>query len=216
MNFKDRDVIGSTLINFAFWGFLGGAVFNPIYAAITIGLTRVPLAALPRVLPTLGTQLMNNAGSEDLYIGLLGRLFIYMSFLLLAYGFVRLGGRLKPMMIFGGLISALLNIIPLLITFPSPWPTILSFIAVAGLFSGLIGWLYSLVRGRVDGNAMNLMSGWGSLLVVAVIGGLFSLNTVFAGYNTYIWGMVFSGSLGFLMTIGGLVMREHGPINDKS
>jgi hypothetical protein len=227
MNFKDKNNWGSALVNFAFWGFLAGAAYQLIFGGINAALAQAQAKGAPfsyafsaisniPALRAIGIGVASYVGPEMFYWNSLGQLFILASFLLVGYGLLRVSGQRKPLMIFGGLIAAVLNIIPVLHAFPAPFPNLLSILATGGLFVGLVGWVFTMVERPVDAATQNLLSGWGPILVVLVMGGLFDMKTMIGGYTSFDWAMVFSGCLGFLMMIGGLIVDETGPAGKKA
>jgi len=193
-----RNELASSMVGIGFWGFLGGGAFGLLFNALMSG---YPLHYI--VFP----EAVNWQNLASMSMMLL--------FIPVAYALVRVSGRLKPLIIVGGLFSAIFNIIPKMMLIPGPWTTIMSILASGGVFMALVGWMFSTVWGQPDGHATSLASGWAGVFAGSVMGYLFDMNTVIGGFPSAVLAMIFAGVLGFVIMIAGFIIPEFGPAAQK-
>jgi hypothetical protein len=205
-----RTDVGFAFVSFAFWGFLGSLAFSGLY-----GTFLNPAQALinPTQLPFViwwGTQLT--------------AAIIPLLFVIVGFGLNRIIGLRRPVIALGGLIAGvlfitnqILEVTPSFAAYAaSPYYTIVGLMATGSLFIALTAWLLSSIEAGSNSAAVNLMSGWGGVVVAVIIGAIADLGITIAGYSSFTWGMIFANCIPLLMVVGGLLIKESGPAAVKA
>ncbi|MGD0072404.1 MAG: hypothetical protein ABSB71_12700 [Candidatus Bathyarchaeia archaeon] len=209
-----KDTIALGMIAFSFWGFLGSEAFGLMHSGISATLASgVPFAALtPTVLQTVGLAVAGHIGTMEFNYWAVGQIYMLLVWMLFGYGILRIFGRLKPILIIGGFGAAIFTMLPYITAIPEPYATLSSTAGNGFLFMAIVGWIYSLIETRADGDMMNVLSGWGGLLVGGIMGALFQMDTMIGGISSFNWAFIFAAAVLSLMGFGGILVTETGPI----
>ncbi|MEM2969543.1 MAG: hypothetical protein QXR63_01245 [Candidatus Bathyarchaeia archaeon] len=206
-----RNTIAYALINFAFWGFLGAQAYSSIYHGFQATLARgVPISALsdPMVRNNILLAIGKYVGDFAYFEGVMGSIFSQGIFFLLGFGIAKIFTKRNVMIAIAGFGSAILNILLVVADLDPVINYIVQCSATILLYMGLNQWMFSNVEYKSNPYQSLALSGWGGILIVAVMGSLFQANTAYAGLTSYQWAFVFAYSVLTMFGIGGLLLKK--------